>query len=279
VTSTQTNIILASPQISLNNQFGPLTQETQVNLAGSIIFNNPVSHPVIHGSNLEIRGRTPAGVATDLTVEGVVTAINSSTLNIFSTIANNIRGPTRFDKNINVLTERSATIGVRTTLFKTFGPMPNVNINSLTPVKLNSIIANQKGDNIIPAGGFVNGDKFIIIMNGLLTSINGGNLNVYLYVGTVPILQFNVPNVASAGQPCKLTFEIDCTVVGTTVDFGSGSALFTMERNNTSLRYSTASFTAPISNTGLSNSFDIYVSQSATQVSNFTPTSYTIEQI
>ena len=99
---TQTNIILASPQISLNNQFGPLTADTQVNITGNIIFNNPVTNPFIHGSNLFIRGRTPAGVATPITIEGTTTTINSSTLTIYSTLANNIGGPTNFTGTVKV---------------------------------------------------------------------------------------------------------------------------------------------------------------------------------
>jgi len=306
---TQTNIILASPQISLNNAFGPLTQETQVNIAGNIVFNNPVTNPYIHGSNLFIRGRTPASVATPITIEGTTTTINSSTLTIFSSLANNIGGNTNFsgivktnniqpytgtsvnitatDTNIsnrlNVLTNRSSSIGVRTTIFKTFGPMPNVNINVVIPanppVKLNSIIAAQKGDYIIPPNGFVNGDKFIITMYGLLTTVGSGSLNIYLYVGLVLAVSFSIVNVASAAQPCKFTFEIDCTVSGNDVNLGNGTALLGVERQNTSIRYSTGAVGSLVANNGLSNSIDIYVSQSATQTSNFTPLSYTIEQM
>jgi hypothetical protein len=380
---TQTNIILASPQISLNNAFGPLTQETQVNIAGSLVFNNPVSNPFIHGSNLFIRGRTPAGVATQLTLEGTTTTINSSTLTIFSSLANNIGGDTNFsgivktnniqpytgtsinitatdvimnsltstelkttsialssgtiiqtsplavntqlkvntinpltnptilmpsvdfsgtvktntiqpysgtsinitatDTNIsnrlNVLTNRSSSIGVRTTIFKTYGPMPNVNINSVTPVKLNSIIVNQKGDNIIPSNGFVNGDKFIITMYGLLTTLGSGNLNFYILIGPSVAVSFTATNVASTAQPAKFTFEIDCTVSGNNVNLSNNTALLSVERFNTSIRFSVGIIGSLIDNTGLSNSIDIYVAQSATQVSNFTPLSYTIEQM
>jgi len=52
-----------------------------------------------------------------------------------------------------------------------------------------------------------------------------------------------------------------------------------MERTNTSIRYSTSSASNVVDNTVFSNSIDIYVSQSATQVSTFTPLSYTIEQL
>jgi len=380
---TQTNIILASPQITLNNQFGTLISDTQVNITGNIVFNNPVTNPFIQGSNLFIRGQTPANVATPITIEGTTTTINSSTLTIFSSLANNIGGNTNFsgivktnniqpysgtsinitatdvimssltstelktssivlssgtiiqtsplavntqlkvntinpltnptilmpsvdfsgtvktntiqpysgssinisatDTNIsnrlNVLTNRSPSIGVRTTIFKTFGPMPNVNINVLSPVKLNSIIAAQKGDYIIPSNGFVNGDKFIITMYGLLTTVGSGSLNIYLYVGVVLAVSFSIVNVASAAQPCKFTFEIDCTVSGNDVNLGNGTALLGIERQNTSIRYSPGAIGSLVPNNGLSNSIDIYVAQSATQTSNFTPLSYTIEQM
>jgi hypothetical protein len=104
-------------------------------------------------------------------------------------------------------------------------------------------------------------------------------LNVYLYIGSVQAVAFNVINVASSGQPCKMTIEVDTSVSGSTVDLGSGTALFGMERTNTSIRYSTATATAIVNNNGLSNSIDIYVAQSATQTSSFLPLSYTIEQL
>jgi hypothetical protein len=380
---TQTNIIVASPQISLNNQFGPLVTDTQVNITGNIVFNNPVTNPYIHGSNLFIRGRTPASVATPITIEGTTTTINSSTLTIFSSLANNIGGDTNFsgivktnniqpysgtsinitatdvimssltstelkttsialssgtiiqtsplavntqlkvntinpltnptilmpsvdfsgtvktntiqpytgtsinitatDTNIsnrlNVLTNRSPSIGVRTTIYKTYGAMPNVNLNTLSPVKLNTPIAAQKGDYIIPPNGFVDGDKFIITMYGLLTTVGSGSLIIFLYVGSLTAVTFSVVNVASTAQPCKFTFEIDCTVSGNAVNLSNGTALLGVERQNTSIRYSNGTSSTLIPNNGTSNSIDIGVAQSATQVSNFTPLSYTIEQM
>jgi len=349
---TQTNIIISAPQISLDNQFGPLVPDTQVNISGSLIFNNPASTPFIQGSNLIIRGRTPANIATQLTLEGTTTTISSSTLNIFSSLANNIGGPTDFadittfqekpnfisgiksnildsytgnnisclhnltlstgkelktpttttdtinvytgtslninatDTNIsnrlNVLTNRSPSIGVRTTLYKTFGPMPSVNINVVLPTPpaiLNTPIANQKGDYIMPPNGFVNGDKFILTMYGLLTTVGSGSLGVYLLIGSVPAVNFGVINVTSSNQPCKFTFEIDCTVSGNNVDLANGTALLSVERFNTSIRFSVGTIGSLVPNNGLSNSFNIALAQSASQVSSFTPLSYTIEQM
>jgi len=302
--TTDTKISLQTPILNINNSTN--LSPTNITITGNIQITQGSGY--IHGNNLIVRGRTSANVPTNLTLEGVTTSINSTTLNITST-ANVIAGNTNFtgivktnniqpytgtsinitatDTNIsnrlNVLTNRSSSIGVRTTIFKTYGPMPNVNINVVPPtnppVKLNSIIAAQKGDYIIPSNGFVNGDKFIITMYGLLTTVGSGSLNIYLYVGVVLAVSFSVVNVASAAQPCKFTFEIDCTVSGNDVNLGNGTALLSVERNNTSIRYSAGSIGSLVPNNGLSNSIDIYVSQSATQTSNFTPLSYTIEQL
>lgn len=276
---TQTNIILASPQISLNNELGPLIPDTQVNITGNIIFNNPVTNPYIQGSNLIVRGRSPANMATPITIEGTTTTINSSTLQISSTLANNINGPTNFNRNINVLSARSASIGVRTTLFKTFSAMPLVDINTLTAIKINTTIANQKGTNLIPAGGFVNGDKFIIVMYGLLSSLGSGSLNIIIAVGGTSALTFNVINTGITNQIAKFTFEIDCTVSGTNVNLSNGTSILNVERFNSSIRSSTAISTNIIDNSLASNTFDIYMYQTTAQVSTFTPLSYTIEQL
>ena len=213
--------------------------------------------------------------SVDISATLKTNTINNYTGSSINITATNVN----ISNHLNVLTNRSSSIGVRTTIFKTFGAMSTVNINTLTPIKLNSIIINQKGDNIIPAGAFVNGDKFIIIMNGLLTTIGSGSLNIYLYVGAVQALAFSVINIASTLQPCKITIEVDCTVLGSTVTLLNSTALCSMERTNSSIRYSTSSTSSTIDNNGLANSIDIYVAQSATQVSTFTPISYTIEQL
>lgn len=206
--------------------------------------------------------------------------VKTNTINPYSGTSINISATnTNISNHLNVLTNRSPSIGVRTTIFKTFGAMPNVNINSLSPVKLNSVIAAQKGDYIIPAGGFENGDKFIITMYGLLTSVGSGSLNIFIFVGALAAVTFGVINVASTAQPCKFTFEIDCTVSGNSVNLSNNTAMLSVERTNTSIRFSNGTSSTLIPNDGLSNSIDIYVSQTATQVSSFTPLSYTIEQL
>ena len=208
----------------------------------------------------------------------IVNAVPGSTLSVSSPNIN-LQGNVSTTTNLNVLTARSSTIGVRTTLFKTFGAMPNIDLNTLTPVKINTIIANQRGTNLMPAGGFVNGDKFIIIMYGLLTTVGSGSINISLHVGATTALNFIVVNIASTNQPCKITMEIDCTVTGNNVNLANGTALLSMERFNTSIRFATANSSNLFSNLLANNTFDIYMYQSATQTSNFTPLSYTIEQM
>jgi hypothetical protein len=259
LTSTElktTSIALSSGTII---QTSPLAVNTQL----KVNTINPLTNPTILMPSVDFSGTLKTNNIQNYT---------GSSINITTTDVN-------ISNKLNVLTNRSSSIGVRTTLFKTFGPMPSVNINSLTPVKLNSIIANQKGDNFIPPGAFTNGDKFVIIMNGLLTSVQSGTLNVYLYIGSVQAVAFNVINVISSGQPCKMTIEVDCTVSGNNVDLSNGTALLSMERFNTAIRFSTTTASAIVNNNGLSNSIDIYVSQSIAQVSSFTPLSYTIEQL
>ena len=46
-----------------------------------------------------------------------------------------------------------------------------------------------------------------------------------LYVGAVQALAFNITNVASSAQPCKITMEVDCTVAGNNVNLSHGTAL------------------------------------------------------
>ena len=259
LTSTElktTSIALSSGTII---QTSPLAVNTQLKVNAI----NPLTNPTILMPSVDFSGTLKTNNIQNYT---------GTNLNLTATDVN-------ISNHLNVLTNRSASIGVRTTLFKTFGTMPTVNINTLTPIKLNSIIVNQRGDNFIPPGAFTNGDKFIIIMNGLLTTVGSGSLNIYLYIGAVQALAFSIVNVNSTLQPCKITLEVDCTVSGNNVTFVNATALCSMERTNTSIRYSTSSASNVVDNTVFSNSIDIYVSQSATQVSTFTPLSYTIEQL
>ena len=259
LTSTElktTSIALSSGTII---QTSPLAVNTQL----KVNTINPLTNPTILMPSVDFSGTLKTNTINNYT---------GSSVNITATDVN-------ISNKLNVLTNRSSSIGVRTTLFKTFGAMPSVNINSLTPVKLNSIIANQKGDNFMPPGAFTNGDKFIITMYGNLTTLGSGSLNVYLYVGAVQAVSFNVINTGLTNQPAKFTFEIDCTVSGNNVDLSNGTALLSAERFNTSIRFSVGTLGSLVPNNGLSNSIDIYVAQVSAQVSSFTPLSYTIEQL
>jgi hypothetical protein len=164
-------------------------------------------------------------------------------------------------------------------LFKTFSAMPFVDINTLTPIKLNNTITNQKGTNLIPAGGFINGDKFIIVMYGLLSTFGSGSLNISLFVGGNQAVTFNITNVAATGTPSKITIEIDCTVAGNNVNLSNGTALLSMERFNSSIRFSTATASNIVDNSLTNNTIDLYIYQTSIQTSSYTPLSYTIEQL
>ena len=209
---TQSNIIITSPQISFDNQFGPLVQDTQVNIAGSLIFNNPATNPLITGSNLIIRGRTPLGVATDLTLSGVTTTIDASTLQISSTLNNNITGQTNFDRNINLLSTRGININPSMVLYRTYGIQGGpFNITSSSSFVLVTDGQTAKGTKVIPANGFIAGDLYKLTLKGLLSTSATGNIDFNVYVGINRACVFSFPNTAMnfAGFEfsCELTMR------------------------------------------------------------------------
>ena len=273
---TQTNIILASPQISLNNQFGPVTQESQVNIAGNIVFNNPVSNPFIHGSNLIIRGRTPANVATQLTIEGTTTTINSSTLQISSTLNNNIDGQTNFDRNINLLSTRGININPYMVLYRTFGSGAVFNItNSLTYVKVTNGQA-SKGSKIIPLNGLVINDLYKLTLKGLLSTSTSGSMEFAIYFGANIACIFSFINTAMSNDG----FEFSCEL--TVRDAGSGTfaldiGLGKLERNNFTTRIV---FATGVNIPNLAASLDIFMKPTVNLgVGTVTIYNYTVENI
>ena len=96
---TQTNMHLTSPVIQLDNSYG-LVNEAAVYISGNLTFNNPVSNPHITGRNLNIYSRTNANppVNTPLSISSSTCNISQETLNITSSVSNNITGQTNFDK-------------------------------------------------------------------------------------------------------------------------------------------------------------------------------------
>ena len=253
---TQTNIILASPQISLNNQFGPLTQETQVNIAGNIIFNNTVAIPFIQGSNLIIRGRTPANTATPLTIEGTTTTINSSTLQISSTLNNNITGQTNFDRNINLLSTRSININPSMVLYRTYGGGAVFNItDSLTYVKVTDGQA-FKGSKTIPLNGLVINDLYTLTLKGLLSTSTSGSMEFAINFGANRACSFSFLNTTMANEGFEFSCELTVRDVGLgtlAVDIGLGK----LERNNNPTRIVMATSGVNMSNPA--GSLDIFM--------------------
>lgn len=257
---TQTNIILASPQISLNNQFGTLTSDTQVNITGNIIFNNPVTNPYIHGSNLFIRGRTPASVATPITIEGTTTTINSSTLTIFSSLNNNISGQTNFDRNINLLSTRSININPSMMLYRTYGTASTAFdiTNSLSYVKVTDGQA-SKGSKIIPLNGLVVNDLYKLTLKGLMSTSAVGSIEVSIFFGANRACSFLFTNVSMTNEGFEFNCELSVRDVGLgtlAVDIGLGK----LDRNSVPPRIVTA-----ISGVNMSNpagSLDIFMKPS-----------------
>jgi hypothetical protein len=275
---TQTNILLASPQITLNNQFGPLVPETQVNIAGGIVFNNPVSNPFIHGPNLSIRGRTPAGVATPLTLESTTTTINSSTLTIFSTLNNNIGGPTNFDRNINLLSARGININPSMILYRTYGP-PSAIFNitdGLTYVKVTDG-QTAKGSKIIPLNGLVVNDIYKLTLKGLLSTSTVGNMEFNIYFGVNRACTISFINTAMANEGFEFSCQLTVRDVGggtLAVDIGMGK----LERNNFTTRITIATSGANMSNPA--GSLDIFMKPSVNiATGTVTIYNYTIENI
>lgn len=243
---TQTNIVLASPQISLNNQFGPLVPETQVNIAGGIVFNNPVSNPFIHGSNLTIRGRTPAGVATPLTLESTTTTINSSTLQISSTLNNNIGGQTNFDRNINLLSARGININPSMVLYRTFGTGATFDISSgLNLIKITDG-QTSKGSKIIPINGLVINDLYKLTLKGLLSTSTTGSMEFVIRFGLNIACFFTFLNTAMVNEGFEFSCELSVRDAGSGT-FGVDIGLGKLERNNNSTRivFATAGVNIP----------------------------------
>jgi len=87
---TDSKITLSAPNIIFNNSTN--LSPSLVTITGNLQITN--SSGYIHGNNLIVRGRNSSAVPTPLTIEGTTTSINSSTLNITSSIANNITGTT-----------------------------------------------------------------------------------------------------------------------------------------------------------------------------------------
>ena len=273
---TQTNIIISSPQISFNNQFG-ITQ-TQVNISGGLVFNNPVTIPFIHGANLIIRGRTTAGADTGLMIEGTTVVINSSTLQLNSTFNNNITGQTNFDKNINLLSNRGFNINPSMVLYRSYGtPSTAFNItDNLTYVKVTDG-QTAKGSKIIPVNGLVLNDIYKLTLKGLLSTSAVGNMEFAIFVGANRACSFSFINTSMSNEGFEFSCELSVRDVGLgvlAVDIGIGK----LERNSFPTRISPA--TSGVNMSNVASSVDIFMKPTANLgTGSVTIYNYTLENI
>lgn len=250
---TQTNIILASPQISLNNQFGTLTQETQVNIAGNIIFNNPITQPFINGSNLTIRGRNTSGVSTVLALEGSTIALTATTnINLSAS------GAINAIKNISLLSGRATDINPSMVLYRTVGaPSTAFNItNGATYVNVTNG-QTAKGSKTIPANGLVANDLYKFTLGGLMTSDAKIDMTFSIYAGTNRLCTFTCAGDALTSQGFEFTTTLCVTAVSTgIVSLSTGIGKY--EKDGKQISYA-----VPVNNINLivavANTFDIYI--------------------
>lgn len=270
---TQTNIILASPQISLNNQFGPATQETQVNISGNIIFNNPITSPFINGANLTIRGRNTAGVSTVLALEGsTISMIGSTAININSTAINMIR-------NINLLSNRGSDINPSMVLYRSVGaPSASFNItNGATYVNVTNG-QTAKGTKSIPANGLVANDLYKFTLGGLMSSDAKIDMTFSIYSGANRLCTFTFAGDGLTSQGFEFTTTLCVTPVSLgVVSLSTGIGKF--EKDGKQISYAT-----PVNNINLTvaaiNTFDVYIKPVSTMaVGSVIIYNYTLENI
>ena len=270
---TQTNIILASPQISLNNQFGTLTQETQVNIAGNIIFNNPITQPFINGANLTIRGRTTGGVPTVLALEG-------STISMIATTAININANAiNIIKNVNLLSNRGSDINPSMVLYRSVGaPSTAFNItNGATYVNVTNG-QTAKGSKSIPANSLVANDLYKFTLGGLMTSDGKIDMTFSIYSGANRLCTFTCAGDALTNQGFEFTTTLCVTPVSLgVVSLSTGIGKF--EKDGKQISYAT-----PVNNINLTvaaiNTFDVYIKPVSTMTTgSVTIYNFSIENI
>jgi hypothetical protein len=269
---TQTNIILASPQISLNNQFGTSSQETQVNIAGNIIFNNPVTQPFINGANLTIRGRTPAGVPT-------VLALSGSTLNLLATTNVNITADVlNYNGNISLLSGRASNINPSMFLYRSVGvPSTAFDIrNGATYVNVTNG-QTSKGSKTITANGLLINDLYKFTLGGLISSDGKIDMTFSIYSGGNRICTFTLAGDALTNQGFEFSTTLSVVSVSTNIVSFSGIGKF--EKDGKQISYA-----VPVPNinmfSNVANTFDIYIKPVSTMVTgSVTIYNFSIENI
>ena len=208
---TQTNMHLTSPVIQLDNSYG-LVNEAAVYISGNLTFNNPVSNPHITGRNLNIYSRTNANppVNTPLSISSSTCNISQETLNITSSVSNNITGQTNFDKNINVLSNRSATIGPPIMIHT--GYNYNISFVNTTDTQLNVGAGTfLKGSNTFPSGAFQYGQIFKITLTGAISTATATTSTYTIKHSATTLASFTFSNatVSSVAFRLEIYFSIN----------------------------------------------------------------------
>lgn len=309
---TQTNIIISAPIITLNNQFGPLVQDTQINIAGGLVFNNSSIDPYINGPFLNISskdtsnnfyalnmyGSTIGITGTDdmtltvpinkyINLNGIVFVGDTKTSQLQADVlyprngayitTTNLNASRRLQSHmVNITTTRNA----RTTLFKYYGTnTTTTNLNTITPVPITVSNGPFVGDKTWSSGDIVSGDKLCFTLTGLLTTAGGGNMNIYVYGGTIGSLvqttSFTLPNIVLNNEIVKITIDCDCIVSGSNLTINN-VAFCSFIRNTNSTVNMVGTIGTTIAN--LYNPvFEIYASHSILQTSSFKLLTYSME--
>ena len=248
---TQTNIVLSSPIITLNNQFGPLVQDTQINIAGGLVFNNTSIDPYINGPFLNISSKDTSNNFYALNMYGStigITGTDDMTLTVPANKYINLNGIVlvgdakssqlqvdtlyqrsglfvktsnfsaryRLYSHMNALDNDTNSRNVRTSLFKYYGPHTfTTPLNTTTPTIISYTNGASVGSKIQDTAHLNSGDKLCFTLTGLLTTAGGGSMNIYVYAGVagslVQVTSFTKTNIVLNNAPVKIT--IDCDII------------------------------------------------------------------
>lgn len=277
----QTSIRMASPIIQLDNPNGAVN-ESQIYMSGNLTFNNPVSNPYITGRNLYIYSRTgnTPNVNTPLNITSSTCTITQETLNLSSSISNNITGTTNFNKNINLMSARGANISPYMVLYRTFGassgPFDIKSSTAFTTVTLGQV-AQSRGSKTIPVGGLVVGDMYKFTLRGYMSTSAGGNSVFYINFGTNLASSFTFANngISNVYFEFSALLSVRDNGGGT---FGVFEGMGKLERSNLNTLLIDANPESAVTN--VSQDINISIKQSSTlAVGSMTIYNYIIENI
>ena len=218
---TQTNIVLSSPTITLNNQFDPLLPEScLINILGTLRFDNTITDSIIRGGYIMIDSKYTNNTATPLYLKGSEIEMTSSVNDIKITVpvnkyidlqgnvivgdgktsqiqsdvlyprttqfvtTSNFSANHRIYSHMNALDNDTNSRNVRTSLFKYYGPHTFITpLNTTTPAIISYTNGSSVGSKIQDTAHLNSGDRLCFTLTGLLTTAGGGSMNIYVYAG------------------------------------------------------------------------------------------------